>query len=232
MAAPTRISRRGLLISGAMLAGAGLAVWIRPDHLIADEEAPLDLEKLIPRQFGNWQVDSRIPVVLPAPDVQAAMKLIYAQTVARTYVNSDGRQVMLSIAYGRSQSDAVQVHKPEGCYQGQGFGVGPVTVSMVELVSGRQVPIRRMVANRSDRNEPVSYYTLIGTVVSSTSWREKVTQLRYGLSKRIPDGLLMRVSSIGNAEQEVPEQDAFLRELIQALPPQARVRVVGTESYA
>jgi EpsI family protein len=110
--------------------------------------------------------------------------------------------------------------------------VGPVTVSMVELVSGRQVPIRRMVANRSDRNEPVSYYTLIGTVVSSTSWREKVTQLRYGLSKRIPDGLLMRVSSIGNAEQEFPEQDAFLRELIQALPPQARVRVVGTESYA
>mgnify|MGYP006871988586 CR=1 FL=1 len=41
------------------------------------------------------------PVVLPAPDVQAALDRIYNQTVARTYVSAKGGSVMLSLAYGR-----------------------------------------------------------------------------------------------------------------------------------
>jgi EpsI family protein len=226
-----RISRRGFLISGAMLSGAGMAVWIRPDQLVADELTPLHVAEVIPKRFGDWQEDARIPVVLPAPDVQAAINRIYAETVARTYVNSTGQQIMLSIAYGRNQSDAVQVHKPEGCYGGQGFGVGPVTVSMIEL-GGRLVPMRRMIATRFERVEPVSYYTVIGNVVSSTGWREKIVQLKYGLSKRIPDGLLMRVSSIGDSERQFPLQDQFLRDLLAALPAEQRPRFVGRESSA
>lgn len=230
MTAP-RVSRRTVLISGALLGTAGLAAWARPDQMVADGLTPLHLETDVPRQFGDWQVDPRVPVVLPAPDVQAAMNQIYADSVARTYVNAQGQQVMLSIAYGRNQTDAVQVHKPEGCYGGQGFGVSAVSVNLVEL-NGRRVPVRRMVATRFERIEPVTYYTVIGDVVSSAGWREKLVQLKYGLHKRIPDGLLMRVSSLGDAKVQYPVHDRFLRELLAALRPEMRPRFVGLETSA
>jgi EpsI family protein len=226
-----RISRRGVLLGGTLFGAAGLAAWARPDKLAADEKQPLELDTLVPRSFGAWQIDPHTPVVLPAPDVQAAIDRIYNQTVARTYIDTTGARVMLSLAYGRNQSDAVQVHKPEGCYQGQGFGVGPVSVHAVTL-GGRALPVRRMVASRPDRLEPVTYYTLIGNVVSSTGWREKVVQLEYAVSKRIPDGLLVRVSSLGEPNEQYLVQERFLKDLIDALPVDQRHRFVGTESRA
>jgi EpsI family protein len=231
MSANLKISRRGLLLTGAMVSGAALAVWLRPDRLLAEQQSAMELKDVIPEKFGDWRVDERIPVILPAPDVQAAIDMIYAQTLARTYVHQNGQQIMLSIAYGRNQSDAVQVHKPEGCYQGQGFGVEPLSVAMLELVPGRSIPLRRMIASRFSRQEPVSYYTLIGNVVSSTAWREKVVQLKYGLHKKIPDGLLVRVSSVGSPEKEFPAQEIFLKDLMAIIPPDLLPRVVGTESY-
>jgi EpsI family protein len=36
-------------------------------------------------------------------------------------INPQGYRIMLSIAYGKNQSDALQLHKPEICYPAQGF---------------------------------------------------------------------------------------------------------------
>jgi EpsI family protein len=146
-------------------------------------------------------------------------------------VNDRGERIMLSLAYGRNQTDAVQVHKPEGCYQGQGFGVSDVSVQMLKL-GARELPVRRMVATRLDRVEPVTYYTVIGNVVSSTGWREKVVQLEYAMSKRIPDGLLVRVSSLGQPQAQYDIQQRFLNDMLQAIPAAWRHRFVGTESRA
>lgn len=231
MSAKVFISRRGFILGGSLMGAAALAAWARPDKLSADEQEPLNLEALVPTRFGRWQIDPHTPVVLPSPDVQAALDRIYNQTVARTYLSEQGERVMLSMAYGRNQSDAVQVHKPEGCYQGQGFAVGPVTVDL-KPVGGRAIPMRRMVATRVNRLEAVSYYTLIGGVVSSTGWREKLVQLHYAMSKRIPDGLLVRVSSLGTPAEQYKVQDLFLNELIQGVPAAQRHRILGTETRA
>ena len=52
---------------------------------------------------------------------EAIINKIYNQTLTRTYINPRGDRIMLSIAYGRDQSDALQMHKPELCYPAQGF---------------------------------------------------------------------------------------------------------------
>jgi hypothetical protein len=59
-----------------------------------------------------------------------------------------------------------------------------------------------------------------------------VVQLEYALSKRIPDGLLVRVSSLGAPDEQFAVQQRFLVELIQAIPEAWRYRFVGTETRA
>ena len=112
----TPLLRTGLLIAALMFAASAAAVALRPTHKLADAGPKVDLEAMIPKQFGDWRVDDSIAPVLPAPDVQAKLDKIYNQTLARTYVNGRGQRVMLSIAYGGDQSDSMQVHLPEVCY--------------------------------------------------------------------------------------------------------------------
>lgn len=225
-----QISLKSLLIFFILVTTAGLGYWARPTHLLAEQSAPADFENLIPKHFGEWQLDSTQEVIIPSPDVQAAVNAIYSQTITRTYINRSGTRIMLSLAYGRNQSDAIQVHKPEGCYAGQGFGVSPVMHSQVQI-GGRSIPVRRIIATRLERREPVTYWVLIGNTISTLNWQEKIVQLKYGMRRIVPDGLLLRVSSIQRDENEAfRQQDKFLSDLVQSIPAQQRVRIVGTQS--
>ena len=78
-----------VLLLSALTAMAALA-W-RPSRHMADEQGRPDLEQLFPRQFGPWQEDRSMPVVLPAPDVQAKLDTIYNQVLSRAYVGPAGR---------------------------------------------------------------------------------------------------------------------------------------------
>ena len=113
--------RKAIVVLAGMGAAAALAKVGVPTKKIADTWET-DLEKMFPTQFGDWQVDRSMPVILPAPDVQAKLDAIYNQVLARTYVNvRTGERVMLSVAYGGDQSDGMSVHLPEVCYPAQGF---------------------------------------------------------------------------------------------------------------
>lgn len=225
--APTGISRRSFVIGASIAATIGLAHYARPTHLIADQSEPLDLEKLIPSKFGSWEIDPHVPVILPPPDLQASINKIYSQVLTRTYRDQGGHQIMLSLAYGRNQTDAVQVHKPEGCYGGQGFGLTPVQVQLAEI-DGRQIPVRRTVASKMGRVEPITYWTVIGDTIAAKSWQEKVRQIKYALNRQIPDGLLFRMSSINTNENLAYRlHEQFANDLIAATPPESRARLVG-----
>lgn len=224
------ISRRSFLIGASIAGSIGLAHYARPTHLVADQASPLDLETLIPAKFGNWEIDPHVPVLLPPPDLQASLNQIYSQVLARTYRNQDGQGIMLSVAYGRNQTDAVQVHKPEGCYGGQGFGLTPVNVHVLHL-NGRDIPVKRMVASKIGRIEPITYWALIGDTVAAKNWQEKVRQIKYALNRQIPDGLLFRVSSINtDAERAYKLHEQFANDLITGIPSELRPRLVGRTS--
>lgn len=223
------LRRRAFLFFGGAAVASGGSLALVPRRKIADSNPIGKLDTLVPAQFEGWAIDQSIPVVLPAPDVQAKLDAIYNQVVSRTYINRQGERVMLAIAYGGDQSDGLRAHRPEVCYAAQGFSTRDLQDGELDL-PGRRVPVRRLVATQGPRNEPITYWMTIGTQVARTGLETKLAQLRYSTRGLIPDGLLMRVSNI--ARESSPSyrlHDAFMNGLVAAVPPQDRWRLVGGE---
>jgi EpsI family protein len=218
---------RAAAIGAAMVAAAGLSVVLTPTERDADRIGVLELELLVPVAFGDWRID---PLVLPlqvSPDVQEQLDKIYDRTLARTYVNGEGKRVMLSIAYGAVQTRALQLHKPEICYAAQGFEVKASVPAAFAGPAG-PMPVRRVIAAQGPRNEPITYWMRMGDDIVYGGVEQTLTRVRYGLRGRVPDGLLFRVSTIGMDEaREFALQDLFLSQLLSSLSPPARSRLIG-----
>ena len=226
------ISLKHLVIGLAMFAAAGMAVALKPVTYTANSVQKIDLESLIPRQFGDWKIDATIAPLIANPEHEAIIQTIYDQTLTRTYVNTKGDRIMLSIAYGGDQSDRMQVHKPEACYPAQGFQILK-KANDVFKTGGGEIPVRRLVATMGPRIEPITYWSTIGDTVAVNDIKWKLQQLKFGLTGKIPDGLLFRVSSIRADEQAAyAMQDAFTRDLLRALSPEGRKRIVGDPAPA
>jgi len=211
-----------------MFAAAGMAIALKPTVKVMDSEPRLDLETLIPKQFGDWKYDETVMPLIANPEQEAKIKQIYSQTLTRTYINLRGERIMLSIAYGGDQSDSMAVHKPEVCYPAQGFQILKNRNDVFSTGSG-EIPVKRLVATQGQRIEPITYWTTVGdTAVLSSSVRWKLDQLKYGLTGKIPDGLLFRISSI-EADDAVAyrNQDEFARALLGALTPEGKKRIIG-----
>jgi hypothetical protein len=58
--------------------------------------------------------------------------------------------------------------------------------------------------------------------------QQKLQRLAYGLSGKIPDGMLVRVSTIQASEADAWRlQDRFVTEMLDALAPRDRARLLG-----
>jgi EpsI family protein len=222
-------SRRTAMALMATMAGsAGLAAWARPTILDSDSRPGFKLEKLIPEAFGEWQIDRHVPVVVPPPDQQALLNKIYNQTLGRTYVNPQGYRIMLSLAYGGDQSDGLSVHLPEVCYVGQGFRLESSASGSMTL-AGLTIPVRRLVTTMGPRHEPITYWVTTGDQATITTWERRMVSLRYGLRRRIPDGLLVRVSSIDrNYPLAWGVHEQFLQAMLKRIPQQEHELVIGS----
>jgi EpsI family protein len=221
------ISFKHLVIALCMFAAAGMALALKPTTKIADAGPKVDLEVLIPKQFGDWKMDTTIVPLIADPEVQAKLDKIYNQTLSRTYVNSRNERIMLSIAYGGDQSDSMSVHKPEVCYPAQGFQILKNVSSTFSTGEGN-IPVKRLVATQGQRIEPITYWTTIGDTVAVGGVKWKLQQMKYGLTGSIPDGLLFRISSIQADENAAYRaQDDFSRALLGALTPEGKERIIG-----
>lgn len=221
--------RRAILAGATMLAAGLLVPVIEPHRLLARELPPLRLESDVPREFGNWRVDDSIAPILPSPDVQEQLNQIYSQQLTRTYVNSTGQRIMLVIAYGEDQVDKTTVaHLPEACYPAQGFAISPRPSRPVDL-GERALGVTRLVARRSTRVEPITYWTTVGGTAFSSDMDRRLTRLVSSLSGVIPDGMLVRVSSIDrNEARAFSAHDEFIRALFGGLSQRSRPRLFGT----
>lgn len=219
--------RQAAIVLAAAVGTASVAGALVPTIRIADTRPKTPLAELVPAKFGEWVEDRSMPVVLPAPDVQANLNKVYNQVLARTYVNPKGYRIMLSVAYGGDQSDGMQVHRPEVCYPAQGFQVGRVWSDALQLAD-RRIPVMRATTELGARKEPLTYWIINGDQVIPPGFGARMVQLQYTLRGKIPDGMLVRVSSIDPEPQRAFEiQDRFSREMAQALDPDFRIRIVG-----
>lgn len=213
-----------------MLIAAAVTIAATPTIRLADSGPKLKLETVIPDKFGEWRVDPTIVPIAVSPDVQARLDKIYDQTLSRTYLNASGRRVMLSVAYGGDQSDGMRAHRPEVCYAAQGFEVGSMAKGLMMLADER-LPVMRLVARQQNRIEPITYWHVVGDQVATTGLEQKLAQLRYGITGVIPDGILMRVSSIGaDSKREFELHEQFTADLLSSVDGAFKVRLVGKVS--
>ncbi len=222
-----KVSIRNVALLVLMLLSAALAAALRPSISMADERPPINLKTMVPGAFGDWRQLERSGAYIIDPQTQQLLSTIYSETLTRTYVNSKGYQIMLSIAYGKNQSDALQLHKPEVCYPAQGFQLFDKHADMLNLAD-RTIPSTRLMTKLGQRQEPVTYWTVVGDHVTVGGIDKKLTEMRYAMADRIPDGMLIRVSSIDvNVDQAYLNQDQFSRDMLAAIAPADRERFSG-----
>ncbi len=190
------------------------------------------LSRLLPERFAGWEGEDASRLQLVSADVQAVLDVLYQQTLARVYRHRRLGQVMLAAAYGGDQSDATRVHRPEVCYPAQGFAISNVQQERLVFGHGaekRSLPVRRLIARMGSRHEPITYWITVGSLVAATASDQKLIQLRYAVRGVVPDGLLMRISSL---ERDVPQawwvHRRFIDDLLSVVLPAHRERVFGS----
>jgi EpsI family protein len=212
----------------AMVLTSALTDALTPTVKLAQLQAQFSLERMIPAAFADWSVDASIVPLKADPERQSVLEKIYDQTLSRTYVNKAGERVMLSIAYGGDQSRALQLHLPEVCYVAQGFDMVKVGEGALSTRFGA-VPVKRLVARQNSRNEPITYWITVGDKAIKSSIEQKIQRLAYGLSGKIPDGMLVRVSTIQADENNAYRlQDRFVGQMLDVLDSKDRVRLLGS----
>lgn len=223
--------RTSFIIAALMFAASIAAQAVRPDIRVA-EENPVQLESMIPKEFGSWHEEPQKLSQVVNPQTQELLDKLYSQILTRVYVNADGYRIMLSLAYGSDQRGSLQAHKPEICYPAQGFNIEKNELGMLPTAFGT-IPVRRLYGVMGARREPVTYWFTVGDQAVMSSTQKKLVELRFGLTGRIPDGMLFRVSSIdGDLQRAYLAQDRFVTELLRAVTTDDRKRLSGLDDQA
>lgn len=218
-----------LACSALMVLSALVGEAMRPSNRLSEQKARVVLAEQVPEAFGEWRLDKSMAPVLPDPGLQAMLDELYSQTLARTYINAKGQRIMLSIAYGSDQgNEATAVHRPEFCYSAQGFRVEVLGKESIRL-GETQVPVARLVARMGQqRIEPITYWVTLDEVATLPGLGRKLQQISYGLRGQIPDGMLVRVSSISpSTADSFALQQRFLDQLYAVVPREMRARYFG-----
>ena len=220
-------SAKSIVLLALMLASAALATQLRLTISIADELPPIDLKAMVPAGFGNWQEVPDLSNQIVDPTQKQELQEIYSQTLLRTYSNPNGYRVMLSIAYGKNQRRKLQLHRPEVCYPAQGFALFSNQPGKLEL-PGQPIAVTRLETSLGQRFEPVTYWTVVGNHITANQNEKRIVEAGYAIRGRIPDGMLVRISSIDkDTAAAFAIQSQFAKAMVQAIAPKHRDRFAG-----
>lgn len=224
---------QAIVASVVILGAAGLSELLRPHELMAATSPAPNLETVIPKQFGQWHVVPNIGLVTPdgaanVVDPHDPASPIYSQEVARGYQDAEGNTVMFLVAYGPAQTYRLKSHFPEICYSAAGFRVSPKTAEQLKEPNLSPFPVIRLVAQKERRYEPITYWVKVGHQVANNIIDRQMAMMKYGLRGVIPDGALIRLSTVGlSASVSYRVQDQFIHDLLEALAPKDRKFFTG-----
>ena len=218
------ISRRSVVVGAGFAAVSGAALAVTPRRHEATL-GPRRLADVIPGQIGPWSLADAGPMVLPDADQPTD---VYDQVLARTYVAPDLPLMMFLVAYGAAQSGLMKVHRPEICYASSGFAIGGDHAIDVPLVGGGPIAARGFRASREDRSEEVLYWTRISDKFPRDLTSQRLLMLELGVRGVIPDGVLVRCSTLGQAGRGGETAIlAFVRALLASASPVGRALLIG-----
>jgi EpsI family protein len=222
------IGRRDFLYLGGCVAALGGAEYFRPRtmvRLLAGD----DLEGAIPRNVANWAAAPDDGIVVPTTPGSLADRL-YSATVTRSYRRDAGdNPVMLLVAYGASQSDLLQLHRPESCYPAVGFAITHHAFTDVALPGAKAVPAVELTARSGGRVEDIVYWTRLGEHLPRSAGEQRRDRLDAAMQGYVGDGILVRASIVRRGDQpEFGYLRNFLGALVQAAPEAKQAGLVGT----
>lgn len=220
--------RRDLILAGLGLAAAGGAEALRPrKRLVLLRNTTI--EETIPRSFAGWEAETVSDLVGPEQAGRLARSL-YSEIVTRVYYEAaTGAGVMLLAAYGDTQSDLLQLHRPESCYPAVGFTLRLAQSVDLQLPGGAILPARRVVATTEQRTESIVYWARMGEVLPQTGGQQRMARLDNAVQGYVPDGILVRCSTVGDPEAAFKLVDRFVTAMLHAVPKDKRPALVGTE---
>ena len=220
------IVRRDLIMGGAALAGAALAYQLKPHHKL-NVLGKRKMADIVPTTFSTWSSQSGEGVVTPQTEGKLAARL-YSEIVSRVYMDAkNGEEVMMLIAYGDTQSDLLQLHRPEACYPAVGFHVAMSRDAGIPLQGNAAIPARRVIAEKADRVEHIVYWTRVGEFLPTTGNGQRKAQLRSAMQGVVPDGALFRFSSLRSGPTAFNVLDNFIAGLVLAVAPVNRPPAAG-----
>lgn len=220
------VTRRDIILSGGMAMAAAGAFALTPRrhlNLLGDNQ----LEKLVPLDVGPWTQQPSSAFVLPKTEGSLSDRL-YNQLLTRLYQSETMIPVMLVMAYGATQSDQLQLHRPEVCYTAVGFQIVSSAAATVPLATGVNLPVRELAARSDSRIEPIVYWTRIGDDLPTDGRQQRSIKLAQSMRGYIPDGILVRISTVAEPTPEVFEQlGEFARALLMSIAPANRQALIG-----
>ncbi|MBC7701831.1 exosortase C-terminal domain/associated protein EpsI [Aquabacterium sp.] len=212
-----------------MLGSVALAEMVKPRKYWADVIGEPHYSTLIPHQFGDWQAIPNGGKAMVNPVQEENLMRLYSETFARSYVNTRTKRIiMLSIAYGRDQSNDTQLHTPEACYPSQGFRVESRTEHTVASKFGPLESVRLMTTMGTRRTEPLTFFVRVGDEVARGSRDRNLARIKMAFKGYRVDGMLFRVSEVTKRDGAYELQDQFISDLLSALSPEGRRRVIGS----
>ena len=216
------------IILASLMASASVAGFVgRPSTKAIQVGPRFVLEETVPHQFGEWRELAERGARVVDPGTKQLLDKLYSQMLTRTYANSQGYQVMLSLAYGDDQRGGLAAHKPEICYPAQGFALLGLTEIQLTTPFG-EVAAKRLETSLGTRKEPVTYWFTVGDTAIKNKVQQRLVEIKLSLTGQVPDGLLFRVSSIDeNTPRAFAAHDQFIADLLAAVPVEGRKRLSG-----
>jgi EpsI family protein len=207
--------RRRELLLGAPLVAAAAGAWALTPRERLNLLGSKKLEDAVPLKIGPWSVTPSNAVVLPDAAEGSLSARLYDQTVSRLYTSDTELPVMMVIAYGSTQSDQLQLHRPEVCYTAVGFEITGAQKVQVPLLPGVTMPARELVARNNERVEPILYWTRVGDYLPASGNEQRLMKLRSEMRGYVADGVLVRLSSVGEPSPELfGALQRFAREML------------------
>lgn len=226
-----KISVKNFGIFLLIVTAAVCTYFLKPTRYFADAYPRATLASEIPIQIGHWKrLEINVAPVVD-PTRQKVINYLYSETLSASYVNDQKQLIMLSLAYGKDQSDGREVHKPELCYPAQGFTILDQRDEMVDIDSHHRIRVKYMKTQNGERIEPLIYWTTAGDYLYQSKIQKKLIALKhYSPIKLIPDGMVLRVSTIEpDGILALDNMSNFVKNWHASMPAAQKKRYFGSE---
>lgn len=218
-----------LIVAVALMWGSVvLAEWMKPRDYWADAVGEPHYETLIPTKFGDWEQLPAAGARVVSPAQEEYLLSLYSEIYAHSFVHKPtGRVLMLSIAYGRDQTNDTQIHTPDACYPSQGFRIDKREQVDLQTDYGPIKSVRLLTSMGTQRREPLTYFIRVGNSVVRGSKERNLQRLTMAMKGYRADGMLFRVSEITRDENPFDFQQKFIKDLLDSVDQGNRKRFIG-----